>query len=252
MIYSGPFDGHPSNLLILLHGLGDTNHPFSTFARTLRLPQTATLALQAHVDLPFGLGKTWFRMHREGDDGDEEAIAELDDEALIGSLEAARDELLAVLGRLFALGWEPGLVFLMGFSQGAVLALEAALALGAGRLGGVVCIADTVLPARVSLGRRLRLGASAGQVPVLAVHGTRDEMVPREEAEKKARWLRENGVPQLATAFFEKEHQMISSKEETRAVLEFLAPLMTLRNIALENDPTIKEINPHPGASSKE
>ncbi|KAI0796401.1 hypothetical protein BC629DRAFT_1592623 [Irpex lacteus] len=54
-----PFDYNPSddgtdeNLLILLHGLGDTHIPFGKLGRSLKLPQTATLALRAPELIPF-------------------------------------------------------------------------------------------------------------------------------------------------------------------------------------------------------
>lgn len=40
-------DGTDENLLILLHGLGDTHLPFTNLGRQLKLPQTAVLALRA-------------------------------------------------------------------------------------------------------------------------------------------------------------------------------------------------------------
>ncbi|KAI0084966.1 hypothetical protein BDY19DRAFT_897508 [Irpex rosettiformis] len=40
-------DGTDENLLILLHGLGDTHIPFGNLGRSLKLPQTATLAIRA-------------------------------------------------------------------------------------------------------------------------------------------------------------------------------------------------------------
>ncbi|GAA5972566.1 hypothetical protein JCM11641_001902 [Rhodosporidiobolus odoratus] len=45
-------DGIDSNLLILLHGLGDTLQPFSHLGQSLYLPQTAVLALQAPKRVP--------------------------------------------------------------------------------------------------------------------------------------------------------------------------------------------------------
>jgi hypothetical protein len=45
--YAPSDDGTDANLLILLHGLGDTHQPFGRLGRQLKLPQTATLALRA-------------------------------------------------------------------------------------------------------------------------------------------------------------------------------------------------------------
>lgn len=45
--YAPSDDGTDENLLILLHGLGDTHIPFGRLGRSLKLPQTATLAIRA-------------------------------------------------------------------------------------------------------------------------------------------------------------------------------------------------------------
>ncbi|KAI0691644.1 hypothetical protein C8Q76DRAFT_634461 [Earliella scabrosa] len=52
-VYTASDDGTDENLLILLHGLGDTQVPFGKLGRQLHLPQTATLALRAPEQIPF-------------------------------------------------------------------------------------------------------------------------------------------------------------------------------------------------------
>ncbi|THH12603.1 hypothetical protein EW146_g7545 [Bondarzewia mesenterica] len=51
--YAPSPDGTDENLLIFLHGLGDTHVPFSSLARSLNLPQTATLSLRAPEQIPY-------------------------------------------------------------------------------------------------------------------------------------------------------------------------------------------------------
>ncbi|KAF5350525.1 hypothetical protein D9756_008704 [Leucocoprinus leucothites] len=46
-------DGTDENLLILIHGLGDTHVPFAKMGKQLKLPQTAVLALRAPEQIPF-------------------------------------------------------------------------------------------------------------------------------------------------------------------------------------------------------
>ncbi|KAF6753713.1 hypothetical protein DFP72DRAFT_1128264 [Ephemerocybe angulata] len=46
-------DGTDENLLILLHGLGDTQVPFGKLGHSLKLPQTAVLALRASEQIPY-------------------------------------------------------------------------------------------------------------------------------------------------------------------------------------------------------
>ncbi|KAF8884200.1 hypothetical protein CPB84DRAFT_1686006 [Gymnopilus junonius] len=51
--YTASDDGTDENLLILLHGLGDTEVPFWKLGKSLRLPQTAVLALRAPEQIPY-------------------------------------------------------------------------------------------------------------------------------------------------------------------------------------------------------
>ncbi|PFH53420.1 hypothetical protein AMATHDRAFT_73266 [Amanita thiersii Skay4041] len=46
-------DGIDENLLILLHGLGDTHIPFAKMGRQLKLPQTAVLSMRAPEQIPY-------------------------------------------------------------------------------------------------------------------------------------------------------------------------------------------------------
>ncbi|KAK4055027.1 hypothetical protein OIO90_003368 [Microbotryomycetes sp. JL221] len=50
--YSPSRDGIDSNLLVLMHGLGDTMKPFAQLGQSLNLPQTAVLTLQAPHQIP--------------------------------------------------------------------------------------------------------------------------------------------------------------------------------------------------------
>ncbi|KAK2460793.1 hypothetical protein APHAL10511_007263 [Amanita phalloides] len=46
-------DGTDENILIILHGLGDTHVPFAKMGRQLKLPQTAILSLRAPEQIPY-------------------------------------------------------------------------------------------------------------------------------------------------------------------------------------------------------
>jgi predicted esterase len=51
-----------SNVLILLHGLGDTSTNFKQFGLKLSLPQTEILSLEANFEIPlFENGKGWWK-----------------------------------------------------------------------------------------------------------------------------------------------------------------------------------------------
>lgn len=46
----------PPNVLLLLHGFGDTNVSFASIARSMALPETLCISIRAPMPLPFGLG----------------------------------------------------------------------------------------------------------------------------------------------------------------------------------------------------
>ncbi|KAF8635578.1 hypothetical protein AX15_000228 [Amanita polypyramis BW_CC] len=52
-VYIPSDDGTDENLLIILHGLGDTHVPFAKMGRQLKLPQTAILSLRAPEQIPY-------------------------------------------------------------------------------------------------------------------------------------------------------------------------------------------------------
>lgn len=60
--YHASADGADSNLLIMLHGLGDTDKPFAQLGQQLQrtLPQCAVLSLQGQLQVPLLGGGMWW------------------------------------------------------------------------------------------------------------------------------------------------------------------------------------------------
>ena len=163
------------NLLVLLHGAGDTPAPFARLAAKLALPATAGLALQA----PFRLGPTGFTWFEEGEDDASDAAA----------LARARPALAAAVD---AAGWRRDRVHLFGFGEGGAAVLDLVIAaasdaLGPGppgsagggtRFGSAVVVSGGLLPGALA---RLDSGAGEGaasagpSTPVLLTRGERDE-----------------------------------------------------------------------------
>ncbi|KAJ6590996.1 Alpha/Beta hydrolase protein [Mycena vulgaris] len=138
--YAPSDDGTDENLLILLHGLGDTHAPFAALARQLRLPQTAVLALRAPDPLPFLYADAyaWF------------PAFSLQGEPLPAPAQDPSPA-LALLARVLAhltrdCAWPPARVHLFGFAQGGTLAAEFALSVSADdALGSVVSVCGPLL-----------------------------------------------------------------------------------------------------------
>ncbi|PYI18565.1 alpha/beta-hydrolase [Aspergillus violaceofuscus CBS 115571] len=114
------------NILLLLHGLGDTAANFTAFARALHLPETTILTLQAPQPLPFDLGG-----YHWGDDVTFTPAGELDMDA--GFARAVRllvhEVIAGVLVRTCGYRWRDVLV--LGLGQGGMVGLEVASAAAA-------------------------------------------------------------------------------------------------------------------------
>ncbi|RAH41378.1 alpha/beta hydrolase [Aspergillus brunneoviolaceus CBS 621.78] len=138
------------NILLLLHGLGDTAANFTAFARALHLPETTILTLQAPQPLPFDLGG-----YHWGDDVTFTPAGELDmDAGFTRAMRLIVHEVIAgVLVRKCGYRWRDVLVF--GLGQGGMVGLEVAAAVAAAGAGGVGS-------GRQGEGERAGAGAAAG------------------------------------------------------------------------------------------
>lgn len=112
-----PASGAPEQLIVLLHGVGAAGAGLAPLAEALRaeFPQSVVLAPDApHPFEAGGPGHQWFSISGITEDNRAERVAAVLPE-LIGWLKAAQQRL----------GVGPAATALGGFSQGAILALEA-------------------------------------------------------------------------------------------------------------------------------
>ncbi|KZT65185.1 hypothetical protein DAEQUDRAFT_769041 [Daedalea quercina L-15889] len=117
--YNPSDDATDENLLILLHGLGDTHEPFGKLGRQLKLPQTVTLALRAPQQIPF-LYEQAFQWYTSFD-----PLGELVERPDPTPALELLDRILAHLTKDCA--WPPGRIHFFGFAQGGSVAAEVAL-----------------------------------------------------------------------------------------------------------------------------
>ena len=171
-----PPPGQPAtNILILLHGLGDTHSSFTTFGQKLQLPETACLSLRGTAKMPFDLeGAHW------GDD------IVFDDEGTIDPDTGFKKSTKIVLDDIIRsvlvekCSFQPREILLFGFGQGGMLALNVTAELSRDdELGGVVSIGGP-LPASASLPD----AGSKSKTPVLLCHGYRQSAVRDEHVDK--------------------------------------------------------------------
>ncbi|KAF9653674.1 hypothetical protein BDM02DRAFT_3226555 [Thelephora ganbajun] len=117
--YTPSDDGVDENLLILLHGLGDTHVPFANLGKQLKLPQTATLAIRAPEKIPY-LYEEAFQWY--------ESFDSLGDLLPNPNPAPALDLLTKIFDHLINnCGWSPQKIHIFGFAQGGIAAVEFAL-----------------------------------------------------------------------------------------------------------------------------
>ena len=238
------------NLLLLLHGRGDTPDNYARLAESMRLPNTACISLPGLRPMPYDLpGREWFL------NLDDEFLVNHDDDEPSSSTSSsssaaarARDRvrsLDAVVSHLDefidALAppsssplaphtpgrWHPSRVHLFGFSDGGTAALHlAATRTGARRLGGVAAVHAAFLPEILrdpSLVRARFPPDAAAPTPLVLLCGERDDVVPPRDVRETARIARERH-PGCAADVWEtpgKRHGMIASEAETRRLMAF-------------------------------
>jgi len=158
----------PTNILILLHGLGDTHASFDTLARQLSLPETACLTLQAATPLPFDLGG----FHWGDDIIFDQASGTMDfDTGFTKSTRLIKEEIIKE-GLMGKCGYKLREIMLFGYGQGGMAALAVAASLAAEQeLGGVISIGGT-LPSSVST-----VSPRKVKTPVLVLGGSSHSLV---------------------------------------------------------------------------
>lgn len=190
-------------VVVLLHGYGTRSDDLANVTQALRLPMAVRYVLpEAPVELEDG-GRAWWRLAED----EEAAVAEGRPRDLSKSMPAgmviAREKVGAMLRALRTLpDVPPDQVAIVGFSQGAMLAMDVALFTepkmrGVGVLAGTL-IAEDAWAERYPLRRGMR---------VFIAHGRDDARLPFAMAEKLRDRLTEGGL-EVRWAPFEGGHSL--------------------------------------------
>ena len=110
-----PPQGHqPCNVLLLLHGAGDTPAPYAALARTMALPNTLAVALAGPLPLPeTSGGRLWFHIF---DDEYNLLPPRAHEPRRVASLTAATAAVEALVEALHTHGWDYSHIHLLGAS----------------------------------------------------------------------------------------------------------------------------------------
>jgi predicted esterase len=133
---AAPASQPATNVLILLHGLGDTNAPFTKLGQQLNLPETVCIAIQAPQTLLFDLGG----FHWGDDLVFDQSTGEMDmDTGFKGATRVVLDRVIRE-SLINTCNYKAREIVIFGFAQGGMAGLQVAAAFEDGELGGVVSI----------------------------------------------------------------------------------------------------------------
>lgn len=204
------------NILLLLHGLGDSAEAFTVFGRAMNLPETTVVAVQAPTPLPLDLGG----FHWGDDIAFDTSTGGLDMDA--GLTRSANILATVMRGALVQkCGYLLREITILGFGQGGMAGLAAARELGqkgsesseeTGSLAGVISIGA---PYPLSGSR----SGSKNRTPVLLVGG-RDSIVVSDAAVRRTKEVFEFVE---VSRYPRKGDGMPSNFEEMKPVMQFLA-----------------------------
>ena len=150
---------HTECIMIGLHGRNANKFAFFPFVRQMGFLHTQWILPSAPFADPQAPETRWWferETHR------------------IEQIQASKDRIARLIDAVVMFGVPAESVFLVGFSQGAVMALETALKYPT-RLGGVVALSGYLAaPERLAIERH----KANARLPVFLSHGTQDETLP--------------------------------------------------------------------------
>jgi predicted esterase len=205
-----PQKGSPVNILLLLHGLGDTQTAFTRLAQNLNLPETAAISLRGFTPIPaIFTGDETPSFHWAHDVVFDETRGELDlDGEFAPSLKTFRELLDALMEKC---GYAPRNIFFYGFGQGAMLPLAVGALLPETEFGGVVAIGGR-LPGSGT-------GTGKGKTPILICGGSKSRQVTKGAVAV----LRERFADVEYVRWEKPEDAMPANRDEMLPIMRFFA-----------------------------
>ena len=178
-----PYGPHRSSI-IWLHGLGADGHDFAPVAHELNLPPEhgVRFILPHAPQRPVTINGGW--VMRAWYDIAHTDIGRTPD---LSGIEESCQQVGALIVRELAQGIPPERLWLAGFSQGGVIALET-LARHQDKVGGAIGLS-------CYLGNPATLPPAAIPLPVFMAHGIEDPIVPLALGQAARRTLEERGYP---------------------------------------------------------
>ncbi|KAF2179801.1 alpha/beta-hydrolase [Zopfia rhizophila CBS 207.26] len=205
-----PSSHQPTNVLILLHGLGDTSTSFTRLAQQLSLPETACISIQGPNPLPFDLGG----FHWGNDLVFDQNTGEMDvDTGFQTSTHLILHNIIRE-GLIGKCGYKSRGIMVFGYAQGGMVGLQVAAEFEEEELGGIISIGGVL-----SLSLSLKALDKKSRTPVLVCKGSKSSAVS------------DSAVTKLKDAFEFVEIKewkktgdgMPSNREEMLPIMQFFA-----------------------------
>ena len=165
----------PDKAIIAIHGWKGDEYVFEQVAKLIKVENSEWFFPRAPYKADSGEGNSWFG-------GNDETGWEFD---------KTFDGMNNLIKKILKSGYSPSKIFLVGFSQGACLAIDFALRLPFS-IGGVVVIAGFI-----KFKERFLEEASkeSGDTPILLMHGNQDDIIPIKAGKTAYNILHERGYP---------------------------------------------------------
>jgi predicted esterase len=225
---SPSFEQQRPSILLLLHGLGDTQEPFTTLGRALNLPNTIALSLRGPSPLPAAITSTDKPSFHWSDDILFSSTSDaLDLDAGFETASKLVWKEVITDGLVGRCGFRERDVLLWGFGQGAMVALAVAAALPGVEFAGVVAVGGRVPaylptiapPATAASSETNGKSNGASQTPILLLGGSTSRHVTRSAIDDaKARFADVEYVK-----WAKAEDSMPKNREEMMPIMRFLA-----------------------------
>ncbi|MFQ6613747.1 MAG: alpha/beta hydrolase [Fidelibacterota bacterium] len=167
--------GNVNRAVLGLHGYTGNEQSLTPIALGSRCRNTRWYLPAAPFDLPDREGKSWFQKKSSGE----------------WDISSAFSVIRATLDRIQADGISLRKTALLGFSQGACLALEYGLRFPT-HFGGLIPVAGFIKYPE-QLGKQL--SGEETTIPILIIHGEKDTIVPPEKGREVMSFLADRGIP---------------------------------------------------------
>lgn len=214
-----PPSGKPEQIVVLLHGYGSDGNDLIALAQYFQTELPEALYVAPNAPQPCDInpaGYQWFPLETDRE------LSRLDGAA------SARPAIKTLLEDLWA---ETGLTaadtLLAGFSQGAMMALDAGLRLDPPPYGIVSFSGALIGPEAVQT-------ELAGKPPVALIHGSADDVVPTESSQIAEAHLKQWGVPSALHIDHGSGHTI--AQEGLGFALAFLREVRSMRVAAASPD----------------